>query len=102
MHWQTMMPQVRGATPKGWGGRLADIFTQTKLKRSSWYEHIHTGNNTLQTGFNTIPYVTSSDGAVLLDNYMKIISIQTAVDSILANISKHVRKDICIKTKKMQ
>lgn len=84
MHWQTMMPQVRGATPKGWGGRLADIFTQANLNGQVGMNISMAGNNTLQTGFNTIPYVTSSDGAVLLDNYENNI-IKTAVDSILAN-----------------
>ena len=42
------------------------------------------GNNTLQTGFSTVPYVTSSDGAILLDGYDDSL-IKNAVDSILAN-----------------
>ena len=60
MHWQTLMPQVRGATPKGWGGRIADIFTQANLNGQIGMNISMAGNNTLQTGFSTVPYVTSS------------------------------------------
>lgn len=84
MHWQTLMPQKRGATPKGWGGRLADIFTQANSNGQIGMNISMAGNNTLQTGFNTVPYVTSSDGAILLDGYDDAL-IKNAVDSILAN-----------------
>ena len=59
------------------------------------------GNNTLQTGFNTIPYVTSSDGAVLLDNYENNI-IKTAVDSILANTYPNMFEKTYASKQKMQ
>lgn len=28
MHWQTVVPQVRGAGPKGWAGRVADLMAE--------------------------------------------------------------------------
>ena len=85
MHWQTLMPQVRGATPKGWGGRIADIFHQAANPSGQVAMNISlAGNNTLQTGFGSTPYVTSPDGPSLLLDYNNNL-IKNAVDSILAN-----------------
>lgn len=84
MHWQTVMPQVRGATPKGWGGRVADILTQANSNGQIGMNVSLAGNNTLQTGFETTPYVTSSNGAILLNQYDNNHNLlKTAVDSIL-------------------
>ena len=84
MHWQTIMPQVRGATPKGWGGRIADIFHQAANPSGGVPMNISlAGNNTLQTGFGSAPYVTSPDGPSSLIGYNDS-QIKAAVDSILA------------------
>jgi uncharacterized protein (DUF1501 family) len=31
VHWQTLVPQVRGAGPKGWAGRVADLMAEANL-----------------------------------------------------------------------
>ena len=84
MHWQTVVPQVRGATPKGWGGRLADVMSQANLNGSVGLNISLAGNNTLQLGNLTVPYVTTPNGAITLNQYSDN-SLKNAVDSILAN-----------------
>ena len=84
MHWQTVVPQVRGATPKGWGGRLADVMSQANLNGSVGLNISLAGNNTLQLGNLTVPYVTTPNGAITLNQYSNN-SLKNAVDSILAN-----------------
>ena len=88
MHWQTMMPQTRGATPKGWGGRLADIMSQANLNGTVGLNISIAGNNTLQTGFSTLPYNTTPDGAILLnqyDGYNGDPLLRNSINSILQN-----------------
>ena len=84
MHWQTLRPQTRGATPKGWGGRIADIFTQANINGKVGMNISMAGNNTFQTGFYTEPYVTSPGGPSLLRNYDGILS--NAVNSIMTDV----------------
>ena len=89
MHWQTMMPQIRGATPKGWGGRLADIMTQANNNGSVGLNISVAGNNTLQTGNISLPYSTTPDGAILLNQYDGNNGdplMRNAINSILQNI----------------
>ena len=86
MHWQTVVPQIRGATPKGWGGRLADVMTQANLNSTVGLNISLAGNNTLQSGFNSIPYITSPQGAILLHKYAGYDGdpvMKNAIDSIL-------------------
>lgn len=86
MHWQTLKPQTRGATPKGWAGRLADVMTQANLNTSIGLNISIAGNNTMQLGNNSLPYITSPAGATLLhkyDGYDGDPLMKTAIDSIL-------------------
>lgn len=83
MHWQTVVPQIRGATPKGWGGRLADIMTQANLNGTVGLNISINGNNTLQTGANTVPYITTPAGAILLKEYGTDVTMQNAINNIL-------------------
>lgn len=84
MHWQTVVPQVRGATPKGWGGRIADILTQANSNGQIGMNISMSGNNTLQTGFQTIPYVSSPNGPSLLNQSDNNL-LMNAVNSVLGN-----------------
>jgi uncharacterized protein (DUF1501 family) len=43
------------------------------------------GTNVLQSGFNTVPYITGTNGSVKLAEYESDPTTQVAIDSILAN-----------------
>jgi uncharacterized protein (DUF1501 family) len=83
VHWQTLVPQVRGAGPKGWAGRVADLMTEANLGGSVGMNISLSGNNVFQAGPASIPYITDPKGAVLLKDYSGA-AYTNAVDSILA------------------
>lgn len=83
VHWQTLVPQVRGAGPKGWAGRVADLMAEANLGGSVGMNISLSGNNVFQSGSSTIPYITDPKGAVLLKDYDNP-ALANAVDSILA------------------
>jgi len=61
-HWQTAWPQENQKS--GWAGRMADLIADTSTNLSMNISML--GTNTLQTGFNSIPYSMNSDGAQLM------------------------------------
>lgn len=83
MHWQTLVPQVRGAGPKGWAGRVADIMEEANLGGSVGMNISVAGNNVFQAGPASVPYITSPNGVALLKDYDNP-SLTNAIDSILA------------------
>jgi uncharacterized protein (DUF1501 family) len=89
VHWQTMVPQIRGAGPKGWAGRMADCMTQANLNGSVGMNISLSGNNVLQAGHTSIPYTTDPAGAVLLAEYQDP-ALTNAVDSIYAQQYKNL------------
>jgi uncharacterized protein (DUF1501 family) len=82
VHWQTLVPQVRGAGPKGWAGRMADCLTQANLNGSVGMNMSLSGNNVLQVGPSSVPYITEHSGAVLLAEYQDP-TLTNAIDTIL-------------------
>lgn len=82
VHWQTLVPQIRGAGPKGWGGRMADCMTQANLNSSVGMNISLSGNNVFQVGSSSNPYTTTPSGPVLLADYQDPL-LTTAIDSIL-------------------
>ena len=83
VHWQTVVPQVRGAGPKGWAGRVADLMTQANVGSSVGMNISISGNNVFQSGPASIPYITAPTGVVKLKDYQGT-AYTNAVDSILA------------------
>jgi uncharacterized protein (DUF1501 family) len=84
MHWQTIIPQVRGAGPKGWAGRMADCLNHAANPESPVGMNISiSGNNIFQSGFTSVPYITDPSGVVKLKDYDNP-AYADAVDSILA------------------
>ena len=83
MHWQTVVPQVRGAGPKGWAGRMADCLLQFNLSSTVGMNISVAGNNVLQSGRNSIPYITDLAGVVKLKDYAGS-SYANAIDDLLA------------------
>ena len=85
LHWQTMVPQVRGSAPKGWTGRVADCMDQVNSDGTISMNISLSGTNVMQSGFNTVPYVTGTNGSVKLTEYETDPTTQVAIDSILSN-----------------
>jgi uncharacterized protein (DUF1501 family) len=83
VHWQTLVPQVRGAGPKGWAGRVADIMTAANASGSVGMNISLSGNNVFQVGPSSIPYITDHKGTVLLKDYDNP-AYANAVDAMLA------------------
>lgn len=69
-HWQTSLPQSRSHLT-GWGGRLADIVTDTTNDSDVISMNISlSGVATFETGNTVVPYVVQPDGATELDGYL--------------------------------
>ncbi|MBT8041606.1 MAG: DUF1501 domain-containing protein [Pontiella sp.] len=83
MHWQTVVPQIRGAGPKGWAGRMADCLTQANQGSTVGMNISVSGNNVFQSGPVSAPYITDPAGVVKLKDYTGM-AYTNAVDNILA------------------
>jgi len=68
-HWQTSIPQSRSQVT-GWGGRMADMLTDTVNQHPTISMNISLGGlNTFETGQNVVPYVVSRNGATRLNGF---------------------------------
>ena len=83
VHWQTLVPQVRGSAPKGWGGRMAEVMSHANQQSNIAMNISLSGANVLQSGTTTVPYITDPGGVVELKNYGQDPTLQLAVDDIL-------------------
>ena len=83
IHWQTLVPQVRGSAPKGWGGRMAEVMSHANQQSNIAMNISLSGANVLQSGTTTVPYITDPGGVVELKNYGQDPTLQLAVDDIL-------------------
>jgi uncharacterized protein (DUF1501 family) len=94
--WQTSTPDVR--SPRGWGGRAADILRSLNSLDTVSMNISLTGSNVWQCGENVFEYTVSNDGAVPLrgydpadDNRWSTTPIRTrAIDSQLAFQYQHI------------
>ena len=69
VHWQTLVPQVRGSAPKGWGGRMAEVMSHANQQSNISMNISLSGANVLQSGNTTVPYIADPGGVVELKNY---------------------------------
>ena len=83
IHWQTLVPQVRGSAPKGWGGRMAEVMSHANQQSNIAMNISLSGANVLQSGTTTVPYITDPGGVVELKNYGQDPTLQLAVDDML-------------------
>ena len=83
VHWQTLVPQVRGSAPKGWGGRMAEVMSHANQQSNISMNISLSGSNVLQSGNTTVPYIADPGGVVELKNYGQDPTLQLAVDDIL-------------------
>ena len=85
VHWQTLVPQVRGPAPKGWGGRMAEVMSHANQQSNISMNISLSGANVLQSGNTTVPYIADPGGVVELKNYGQDPTLQLAVDDILGH-----------------
>jgi uncharacterized protein (DUF1501 family) len=90
VHWQTIVPQTRGAGPKGWAGRVADCMASANASSSLAMNISLSGSNVLQTGLSSVPYITDPNGAVQLTEYGADPASQLAIDSFLSQQYKNL------------
>jgi uncharacterized protein (DUF1501 family) len=83
IHWQTLVPQVRGSSPKGWAGRMAEVMSHANQQSNIAMNISLSGVNVLQSGTTTVPYITDPGGVVELSNYSQDPTLALAVDDIL-------------------
>lgn len=89
VHWQTLVPQVRGSAPKGWGGRMAEVMSHANQQSNISMNISLSGANVLQSANTTVPYIADPGGVVELCNYGQNTSLgqdpilSLAVDDIL-------------------
>jgi uncharacterized protein (DUF1501 family) len=84
VHWQTLVPQVRGTSPKGWAGRMAEVMAHANQQSNFAMNISLSGTNVLQSGLTTIPYITDPGGAVELRDYSQDPTLRLAVDDVLS------------------
>ena len=83
IHWQTLVPQVRGSGPKGWAGRMAEVMSHANQQSGIAMNISLSGANVLQSGTTTVPYITDPAGVVELRKYDQDPTLKLAVDDIL-------------------
>ena len=83
IHWQTLVPQVRGSSPKGWAGRMAEVMSHANQQSDIAMNISLSGANVLQSGTTTVPYITDPAGVVELRKYDQDPTLKMAVDDIL-------------------
>ncbi|NDV62014.1 DUF1501 domain-containing protein [Puniceicoccales bacterium CK1056] len=84
LHWQTVVPQVAGSGPRGWAGRMADCLSQANSSGSIAMNVSLSGTNVMQSGNQSVPYITDPAGAVQLAEYAVDPASQMAIDSVLS------------------
>lgn len=90
IHWQTMVPQVRGSGPGGWAGRIADYMSSVQQSGNIAMNISVAGNNVLQTGSSTVPYVASTSGSISLAEYAADPVSQLTIDNLLSQTYKNL------------
>ena len=85
IHWQTLVPQVRGSNPKGWAGRMSEVMDHANNQANISMNISLSGTNVLQTGLSTVPYITDTSGIVQLNGYNEDPTLKLSVDNILSH-----------------
>ena len=82
IHWQTSVPQVKGASPGGWGGRTADLLNSMNEDSQVSMNISLSGVNIFQTGNEAFAYISGLNGGTEMVNYNQNY-FQGAVDQLL-------------------
>lgn len=83
VHWQTSVPQVKGATPGGWGGRTADLLMAMNENSQVSMNISLSGINVFQTGNEAFAYISGLEGGTEMVNYDQNY-FKSAIDDLLS------------------
>ncbi|MDB2499777.1 MAG: DUF1501 domain-containing protein [Opitutales bacterium] len=83
IHWQTSVPQVKGASPGGWGGRTADLLMAMNEDSQVSMNISLSGVNIFQTGNEAFAYTSGLNGGTEMVNYNQNY-FKDAVDDLLS------------------
>lgn len=82
IHWQTSMPQIKGASPGGWGGRTADLLQSMNENAQVSMNISLSGVNVFQAGNEVFSYISGVEGGTEMVDYTDPFA-KAAVDSAL-------------------
>ena len=82
IHWQTSVPQIKGAGPGGWGGRTADLLMAMNKDSKVSMNISLNGVNVFQSGDEAFAYISGLNGGTQMVAYRDPFE-KGAVDSLL-------------------
>ncbi len=82
IHWQTSVPQIKGAGPGGWGGRTADLLMALNENSKVSMNISLNGVNVFQSGNEAFAYISGLEGGTEMVAYRDPFE-KAAVDSLL-------------------
>lgn len=82
VHWQTSVPQIKGSSPGGWGGRTADLLMSMNEGSQVSMNISLSGINIFQVGDDAFSYISGLNGGTDMVGYSDA-SFAGAVDSLL-------------------
>ena len=82
VHWQTSVPQIKGAGPGGWGGRTADLLMAMNEDSQVSMNISLSGVNVFQNGNEAFAYISGLNGGTEMVNYDQNY-FKGAVDELL-------------------
>jgi len=88
VHWQTSVPQTKGSSPGGWGGRTADLLMAMNEDSQVSMNISLSGVNVFQVGNEAFAYVSGLDGGTEMVDYTD--SFKVAVDGLLEEHYKNL------------
>lgn len=89
VHWQTCMPQVRGAQVGGWGGRASELLASFNDESKVSMNISVSGLNTFQTSEEAFAFVAGNNGGAEMVAYQDPFE-KAAVDSLLTDNYKNL------------
>ena len=82
VHWQTSVPQIKGSSPGGWGGRTADLLMSMNEDSQVSMNISLSGVNVFQAGNEAFAYISGLNGGTEMVAYTDPFE-KFAVDSLL-------------------
>ncbi len=82
VHWQTSIPQTKGSSPGGWGGRTADLLMAMNENSQVSMNISLSGVNVFQVGNDAFSYISGLNGGTDMVGYSDPFQ-KAAVDSLL-------------------
>ena len=89
VHWQTSVPQIKGAGPGGWGGRTADLLMAMNKDSKVSMNISLNGVNVFQSGNEAFAYISGLEGGTEMVAYSDPFE-KAAVDSLLEEHYKNL------------